>query len=108
MPDVFVDFLGRVAIMLPVILVVTGGLWLTFNRRRHAAGAPPFSPSDMRTWSFGFAMLDGATFAVSFALFSTWMADSSFSAGVSGGLAAIVALAVLPWAATRYARSSGG
>jgi hypothetical protein len=106
MSDFFVDFVGRLVIMLPVILVLTAVLWLMFNRRRQSASAPAFSPSDMRTWSLRFALLDGAVFASTFALLSTWMADSAFSVGVSGGLAAIVAMAVMPWVAARYPRLS--
>jgi len=104
MPDFLVQFLGRLAVMLPVILIVVVVLWLIFNRRRHAAGAPAFSPSDMRTWSLPFALLDGAVFSVAFGLLSTWMADSQFSSGVAGGLAALLAMGVLPWLVARYAK----
>ena len=106
MPDFLAHFLSRLAIMLPVILLLVGGLWLTFNRRRLATRTPSFNPSDMRTWSLRFTLLDGAVFAVAFALFSAWMADSQFSAGVAGGFAAIVAMGVLPWLAARYPRLS--
>src|SRR5438105_13217599 len=102
MSDSTVDFVGRLAITLPVILGLTALLWLMFNRRRQSASAPTFSPSDMRTWSLRFALLDGAVFAITFALLSTWMAASAFSVGVSGGLAAIVAMAVTRWVAARY------
>ena len=106
MPDFLVQVLSRLAIMLPVILLVVTVLWLMF-KRRHGAVAPTFNPSDMRTWSFRFAILDGAVFAVIFALLSAWMADSQFSAGVAGGLAAIVAMGVMPRLAARYPRLSG-
>ena len=62
-------------------------------RPRHIITARPFSPSDMRTWSFRLAILDGALFAVIIALLSAWMADVQFSAGIAGGLAAVVAMA---------------
>lgn len=104
MSDFLADFLGRLAIMLPVVLALTALLWLLFNRRRLAAGSSAFSATDMRTWPLRFAMLDGAVFAISFALFSALMAGSAFSAGVSGGLAAIVAMGLMPWAAARYGR----
>jgi len=104
MSDFLVQFLGRLAVMLPVILIIVVVLWLIFNRRRHADGAPAFSPSDMRTWSLPFALLDGAVFAAAFGLLSTWMADSQFSSGVAGGLAALLAMGVLPWLAARYAK----
>ena len=104
MPEWLAQFSARLAVMLPVILALTAVLWLIFNRRRFAGGAPAFNPSDMRTWPLRFALLDGAVFAVSFALASTLMADSTFSAGVSGGLAAIVAMAIVPWVAARYPR----
>jgi hypothetical protein len=106
MPDFLVEFIGRIAIMLPVILILVVILWLIFNRRRHGPLAPSFNPSDMRTWSLPFAQFDGAVFAVTFALLSAWMADSQFSAGVAGGLAALVAMGLVPWLATRYAKLS--
>ena len=105
MPDFLLQFLSRLAIMLPVILLLVAVLWLMFKRRRGTI-APSFSPSDMRTWSFRFALLDGAVFAVIFALLSTWMADSQFSAGVAGGLSAVVAMGVMPWLVARYPRLS--
>jgi len=92
--------------MLPVILILVVILWVIFNRRRHGPVAPSFSPSDMRTWSLRFALFDGTAFAVAFALFSAWMADSQFSAGVAGGLAALVAMGLMPWLATQYAKLS--
>jgi len=103
MLDVLLQFLGRLAVMLPVILGLVAALWFIFNRRRHTNPAPPFSPSDMRTWSLRFALLDGAVFAVTFALFSTWMVDSALSAGIAGGLAALAALGVR-WLAARLAK----
>jgi len=108
MSDFLFEFLGRLAIMLPVVLILVVVLWRIFNsrRREHEAFAPAFSPSDMRTWSLRFALLDGAVFAVTFALLSGWMADSQFSAGVAGGLAALVAMGLVPWLATRYAKLS--
>ena len=103
MPDFLAQFLGRLAVMVPVILLFVVVLWFVFNRRRLAAGAAPFSPSDMRTWPLRFALLDGAAFAITFALLSTWMADSQFSTGIAGGLAA---RGVMPWLAVRYPRLS--
>ena len=60
----------------------------------------------MRTWSLRFALLDGAVFAITFALLSAWMADSEFSAGVAGGVAALVAMGLVPWLAARNAKLS--
>jgi hypothetical protein len=104
MREFLLEFLARLAVMLPVVLLLASGLWLIFNRRRRAQ---IYSPHDLRTWSLRFALLGGAVFATTFALFSTVMADSQFSAGVAGGLAALVAVGVLPWLATRYWRLSG-
>jgi hypothetical protein len=106
MLDALLQFLGRLAVMLPVILVLVAALWFVFNRRGHTNLAPAFSPSDMRTWSLRFALLDGAVFAVTFALLSAWMVDSQLSAGVAGGFAALAALGVLPWLAARLAKRS--
>jgi hypothetical protein len=106
MRDFLFEFLGRAAVMLPVFLILVTVLWLIFNKRRHDTSAQAFSPSDMRTWSLRFALVDGAVFAVTFALLSAWMADSQFSAGLAGGLAALVAMGLMPWLATRYARLS--
>jgi|GEM_PF-2414590 len=108
MPDLMVQFLGRLAVMLPVILVLVAGMWAIFNRRHHAGGAPPFSAADMRTWTLRFSLLEGAVFAVAFALLSALTAESTLSAGVAGGLAVLIALAVVPRAAAWYWRRSGG
>jgi hypothetical protein len=107
MPDFLVQFLNRLAVMLPVVVVLAVVLWWVFNRRRFAAGAPVFNPSDIRTWPLGFALLDGTVFAGTFALLSAWMAGSEFSAGVAGGIAALVAMGLVPWLAARYLRPSG-
>lgn len=107
MPEFVVQFLSRLGVMLPVVVVLAVVLWWLFNRRRFAAGAPVFNPSDIRTWPLGFALLDGTVFAATFALLSTWMAESQFSAGVAGGLAALVAMGLMPWLAARYLRPSG-
>lgn len=104
MPDFLVQFLGRLAVMLPVILLLVAVLWLIFNRRRRATSNPAFSPSDMRPWSLRFALLDGVVFALIFAVLSTWLSDSQFSPGIAGGIAAVVAMGVMPWLAARYRR----
>src|SRR5262245_50425637 len=106
MPDFLLQLLSRLAVMLPVILVLVVALWLIFNRRRHGTLAPSFSPSDMRTWSLRFALLDGTVFAVTFAFLSAWMAESQFSAGVAGGLAALVAMGLVPGLVATYAKLS--
>ena len=49
MYDFLLQFLSRLAVMLPVVLVLAVILWWIFNKRRFAAGAPVFSPSDIRT-----------------------------------------------------------
>jgi hypothetical protein len=105
MPDVLAQFLGRLAVVLPVIGLLVVILWLTFNKRRRDRPHPAFSPSDMRTWSLRFALFAGALFAISFALFSAWMADSQFSAGVAGGLAAVIALGIAPRLARRFPKA---
>jgi len=102
MLDFLVQFLSRLAVMLPVILLLVAVLWLIFNRRRLAAGAPSFNPSNMRTWSIRFALIDGAVFAIVFALVSALMADNQLSAGVAGALAAIVAIGAMPRLAVHY------
>src|SRR5262249_61256739 len=106
MSDFLVEFLGRLAIMLPVILLLVALLWLMFNRSHMAGGAPSFSPSNIRTWPLRFALIDGAVFAAAFAFLSALTADTPFSAGVAGGLAAVVAMAVMPWVAAWYRRLS--
>jgi hypothetical protein len=106
MCDFLFEVLGRAAVILPVFLLLVTVLWLIFNKRRHDTFAPAFSPSDMRTWSLRFALVDGAVFAFTFALLSAWMPDSQFSAGVAGGFSALVAMGLVPWLATGFARLS--
>jgi hypothetical protein len=102
MTDFLVQFLSRLAVMLPVVLLLAAVLWLIFNRRRLADGATSFNPSDIRTWSMRFALLDGSVFAIVFAFLSASLAKSQLSAGVAGGGAALVAMGVVPWLAARY------
>jgi hypothetical protein len=104
MADVAVEFLARFAVTLPVVLITSAGLWLAFNRRRLATSASSFTPSDMRTWSLRFSLIDGAVFAFAFALLSAVMVESPFSAGVAGGVSALVALGLMPRLAARYPR----
>ena len=107
MLDFLVQFLSRLAVMLPVILLLVAVVWLIFSRRRFSAGTPSFNPSNLRTWSIRFALVDGAVFAIVFALVSASMADSQLSAGLAGGLAALVAIGVMPRLAVRYPQLSG-
>jgi len=104
MADVAIQFLARLAITLPVVLITSAGLWFIFNRRRLAGSAPVFNPSDMRTWSLRFSLIDGAAFAFAFALLSAAMVESPFSAGVAGGVSALVALGLMPRLVARYPR----
>jgi hypothetical protein len=61
----------------------------------------------MRTWPLRFALLDGTVFAVTFALLSALMTESQFSAGIAGGLAALVAMGLLPRLAAWFLKPSG-
>ncbi len=106
MTDLLVQFVSRLAVMLPTIALLAAVLWLIFNRRHFAAAAASFSSSDLPTWPLRFAVLDGCVFAIVFAIVSALMADSQFGAGVAGGLAAIVAIGVVPWLANRSPRLS--
>jgi len=102
MPDLLAQFLLRLGVMLPVILLVVASIWLLLKRRGVVKQGVPVDPADMRTWSLGFALADAAVFALIYALVSAWIGQGDWSAAVAGGTSAVVALGVFPRLAARF------
>jgi hypothetical protein len=103
MLDFLAQFLLRLCVMLPVILIVVATIWLVLRRRGVVREGAPIDVSDMRTWSLRFALTDAAVFALIYALVSAWMGEGDWSAGVAGGISAMVAIGVFPRLAARFA-----
>jgi hypothetical protein len=102
MPDFLAQFLLRLGVMLPVILLVVASIWLLLNKRGVVKQGVPVDPADMRTWSLGFALADAAVFALIYALVSAWIGEGDSSAAVAGGASAVIALGVFPRLAARF------
>jgi hydrogenase/urease accessory protein HupE len=102
MPDFLAEFLLRLGVMLPVILIVVAAIWFALKTRGGVKQGVPIDPADMRTWSLGFALADAAVFALIYALVSAWIGQGDWSAAVAGGVSAVVALGVFPRLAARF------
>jgi hypothetical protein len=105
MPDFLVQVLMRLGVMLPVILIVVGSIWFVLKKRGVVKSGVPVDAADMRTWPLGFALADAAVFALIYAVVSAWMGQGDWSAGVAGGISAIVAIGIFPRLAARFARA---
>jgi hypothetical protein len=103
MPDFLAQFLLRLCVMLPVILGLVATIWWVLRKRGVVKEGAVIDASDMRTWSLRFALADAAVFALIYALASAWMGEGDWSAGVAGGISAVVAIGVFPRLAARFA-----
>ena len=96
MPEFMVGFLARIAVMIPVLLIVSGGTWLLLQKLGIMRPDAPFSGQDMRTWPLRYAVAEAALFAVIFAAVSAALGESEFSAAIAGGAAALIAIGGAP------------
>lgn len=101
MAEFLIQFASRLAVMVPVILLVAWLAWITLTRLGYATPGAPFNAADMRTWPLRFALVDAAIFATVFAAVSAALAGNELSAGVAGGVSALVAIGLVPWLAAR-------
>ncbi len=96
MPDLAYSFLIRLAVMLPTILIVASLLWYLLRKFGVVAPDAPLEPKNMRTWPLRFVLADAALFAVIFAFVAAWMGEGDWTAGVAGGVAALIAIGLGP------------
>ncbi len=96
MSDFPLQFAARLAVMLPVIMLVVAFAWLAMRRFGRITPDAPFNIADMRTWPLGFALTDAAIYAVVFAAISALMSGNDMSAAVAAGVSAIVAIGLAP------------
>jgi hypothetical protein len=88
MPDLIVQVALRLAVLLPVMLLVAVLAWvkqLGFIKR-----SALFSAADMR--APGFLLIDAAIFALIFALISVLMSEGPYSAAVAVGISVLLTL----------------
>lgn len=96
MVDFLSEFLARSAVMLPVIVLVSAAAWWIAGKLGLLKPERPFDPADMRTWTLVFAIGDAAIFGLVFALAATLADDTQLSTSVAAGLAAAVAIGIVP------------
>jgi hypothetical protein len=102
MPDLAYQFLIRLAVMLPTILIVASLLWLLLRKYGVVAPGAPLEPRNMRTWPLSFVLADAALFAVIFDFVAAWMGEGDWTAGVAGGVAALIAIGLGPLFVKRF------
>jgi hypothetical protein len=89
-------FLARSAVMLPVIVVFSAGIWLLLNRLGVMRSNEPFNAADLRTWPLSYALADAVLFASLFAAINAALGDSELSVATAAGAAAAIALGPVP------------
>ena len=102
MPDLAYQFLIRLAVMLPTILIVASLLWLLLRKFGVVASGAPLEPRNMRTWPLSFVLADAALFAVIFAFVVVWIGEGEWSAAIAGGVAALIAIGLGPLFVKRF------
>jgi hypothetical protein len=96
MPDLLYQFLIRLAVMLPTILIFASLVWLLFRRSGAITPGAPIEPSNLRTWPLSYLLADAALFAVIFAFVAAWLGEGEWTAAIAGGIAALVAVGLGP------------
>ena len=94
--DFATGFLARSAAMLPIILLMTVGVWLAMKRLGHLRLDRPFNAADMRTWPLSYAAIEATVFGVVFAALAAALDDSAFSIAIAAGTAALAATGGVP------------
>ena len=101
MPDLLYQFLIRLGVMLPTILIFTSLIWLVFRKFGAVTPGVPIEPSNLRTWPLTYLLADAALFAVVFAFVAAWLGEGEWTAAIAGGIAALIAVGLGPLFVTR-------
>lgn len=96
MPDLLYQFLIRLGVMLPTILIFTWLIWLVFKKLGAVTPGVPIEPSNLRTWPLSYLLADAALFAVVFAFVAAWLGEGEWTAAIAGGIAALIAVGLGP------------
>lgn len=104
MPDLAYQFLIRLSVMLPTVLITAALIWALFRRFGGAAVPTALNPRDMRSWPLGYVLADAAAFAVVFALVVVGLGEGEWSPAIAGGIAAVIAVGLGPYFVARAAR----
>jgi hypothetical protein len=96
MPDLLYQFLIRLGVMLPTILIFTSLIWLVFRKLGAVTPGVPIEPSNLRTWPLSYLLADAALFAVVFAFVAAWLGEGEWTAAIAGGIAALIAVGLGP------------
>jgi hypothetical protein len=96
MTDFAIGFLARSAVMLPIILLMSGGAWLAAKKLGYLLLDQPFNASDMRTWPLSYVAIEATVFGLVFAALAVAFGDSEFSTAIAAGTAALAATGGVP------------
>jgi hypothetical protein len=96
MADFLQQFAMRAAVIVPTVMIVAALMWWAARALGVRGTSQAFDIRNMRTWPLKFALADAALFGATFALVAALMPESSWSAAVGGGVAALVAIAIGP------------
>lgn len=96
MPSFVTDALIRLAVLLPVMLIVAAGLWFACRKAGMLKTDTPFTRADLRTWPLRYVLADAALFAVVYAIVIAWLGDGDASTPIAGALAAATAIGIGP------------
>src|SRR5262245_41471620 len=88
------QWMMRAGVVLPVVIVVTAGMWLALSAAGVMKRGVPLDVADMRTWPLPFALGDAAIFAIVFSGIAVWAGDSPGLVAAASGVAACVAMGV--------------
>jgi hypothetical protein len=96
MPDFLYQFLIRLGVMLPTILIFASLIWLLFRKLGAVTPGVPIEPSNLRTWPLSYLLADAALFAVVFAFVAAWLGEGEWTAAIAGSIAALIAVGLGP------------
>lgn len=101
MPDFIYEFAIRFAVMLPALVLLAALTWSVLEQFGFLINGA-FNAADMRTWPLGFIIADAVLFAAILAAAYVAFGDNPLSAGVAGGLAALIGFGLMPRLAARF------
>ncbi len=96
MLDFAIGFLARSAVMLPIILLMTAGVWLAMKKLGYLRLDHRFNASDMRTWPLSYSAIEATVFGVVFGALAAAFGDSEFSTAIAAGTTALAATGGVP------------
>jgi hypothetical protein len=104
MLEIALGFLARSAVMIPVLVLVSAGVWLALRKLGWLKLDGPVDMRDMRTWPFSYVMVDAAIFGLVFAAIASVPGDNAYGSALGGFAAALVSFGIVPSLLAKYWR----